>query len=306
MKVAPAVVIPVSPGHVKNLRRVVDALGRQTVRPSVLVVVAHRFGLAGRAAISRELEDRVGMPWTLAVAHDEQAPRTVGAKVVARDMRQYGVREVAFLDSDIHVGRTWLEILADWMEDSDADVIAGPYEFLPENMTVSAERHPNFRNDTRWPLFNLSRVRYGNRPNDGLPTWAGDVTRGLGLYGGNLLWDLDKFLDLGGFRPLVRGEDGELGIRAARADIEMGFAWDARGWHQWHPVDIPQILEQNRRDIPKIWAAHGDYLEAHGIRIVEEDGMRLNIRDTAGWDGNTALLWQREMERPEGVEWVRP
>lgn len=303
MSVPAAVVIPVSPGHEDNLKNTIKALKRQTRLPSAVVVVAHRFGLEGQDKLRDLLSAYCRVPWTLAVAHDNQAPRTVGANIVARDLRQYGVARVAFLDSDIVVDRPWLRHLDACMDHWEADVVAGPYEFLPEGMTASARLHQDFRNDTRWPLFNLARVR-ANEP--GGAVWEGDVTRGLALYGGNLLWNLDKFLNLGGFLPLVRGEDGELGIKAARHNIRMGFAWDARGWHQWHPVSLPQIQEQNRRDIPKIWDIHGDYLEAHGISMVPEDGMRLNIRDTEGWEGNTALLWQREMERPEGVEWVRP
>lgn len=301
--VPPAVVIPVSPGHEENLKQTLRSVNRQSLRPAAVVVVAHRYGLAGQEAIKADMRDLLAVPWTLAVAHDDQAPRTVGANVVARDLRQYGVGRVAFLDADIDVQHAWLATLNSWMGKSGADVIAGPYDFMaPGETRFDAPS----RNDTRWPLFTLSRTMYDSSPDGSLPLWAGDITRGLALYGGNLLWDLDRFLDLGGFLPLVRGEDGELGIRAARRGVKMGFAWDARGWHQWHRVDLNKIYELNRHDIPKIWGIHGDYLRQHGVSMVQGDGCRLNIRDTDGWEGNTALLWQREMERPEGVEWVRP
>ncbi len=298
--IAPAVVIPISPGHEKNLHACLHALGRQTLPPSAVVVVAHRFSLTGYM----DLEKIVGMgvPCTLAKAHDHQSPRNVGVDILTRDLGGYGLTHVAFLDSDIVVEPRWLECLADTAFTESADVVAGPYEFLQENENPF---NPETRNDTRWPLFNLDRAmkaspcRYG--------PWRGDITRGLALYGGNLLWDLAEFQRLGGFNPgLIRGEDGELGIRATRHGTCMAFDGRARGYHQWHRVDVPAILERNRQDLPKIWQIHGDYLQAHGIEMVPEDGMRLNIGDTEGWFDNTALMWEREITRPTGVQWIHP
>ena len=53
------------------------------------------------------------------------------------------------------------------------------------------------------------------------------------------------------------------------------FVSGARGYHQAHPVDLPMILERNRRDVPLLAEWHPWALE-RGLVLSDEDGRRFD------------------------------
>ena len=188
-----------------------------------------------------------------------EQPRNIGVRhlrAVAPDCTH-----VWFCDSDLVYAEGACEAFSDHAGDH---VMLGPYEWL-----TGAEKglQPSVRNDPRWPAFDAldGQVLYG------------DLGSAVGHFSGNVVWPISLFQRLGGFHSDLfhgRCEDGELGLRAVESGVGVMYVAGARGYHQEHSVDLPLILERNRRDVPLLAEWHPWVLDA--LRFSDEDGCRLD------------------------------
>ena len=173
-----------------------------------------------------------------------EQPRNAGVRSLYFEDRE--CTHVLFADSDIVLDSNALSAYADAIEGvSSSSVMLGPYEWLDGLTGV----HPEVFNDPRWPAF---------REHDGEVLY-GDLGSAVGSFSGNIVWPVGRFVALGGFRSELfhgRCEDGELGMRAVENGVGVMYVAGARGYHQAHPVDLPMILERNRRDVPLLAEWH--------------------------------------------------
>lgn len=294
-----AVVIPVGAGRRENLTAVLESLEHQWLKPKVVILACDgpdawlsSVAASFPVAVLHLQKHRPGM----------EQPRNEGVRAITTLRREkpdlFGeITHAAFLDSDVLVQGSWLRHYDMAIEDSGGDgIYYGPYDWLPEG---KREIDPDFRNDNRWAMFNeASTTRF-----------IGDLSKGLGCYSGNLVWNVDDFERVGGFWNEIhhgRCEDGELGLRAVAMGVPIGLVPGARGWHLWHggaPEPTPEWLNYVHRintiDVPKLkerhpWAELGN--GGTELFVVEEDGRRFDARCVCGWEGNTALIWEHQAE----------
>jgi hypothetical protein len=133
----------------------------------------------------------------------------------------------------------------------------------------------------------------------------GDLSFLMGLGGacfsGNLVWPIKEFTDIGGFNPGMhhgRCEDGELGFRAIAHGIGVSMVAEARGYHQWHPVNTEWVLAANEQDVPFIHRTHPWLVDA-GLVMTAKDGIRFDFRcPDCGERMNSLAYWGHRAEHP--------
>jgi hypothetical protein len=297
------VVIPVGPGRRENLDAVLRSLALQTVRPRIVILICD-----GEEAWLPEdpgiLHAVPGVPLAIlrAPKHEPgmEQPRNLGARLMTdlpkQDERFAGITHVWFLDSDVIVGSNCLETFEQAMLQYPKDaqpILIGPYDWL-----APGSRLPYGdvgKQDDRWASFNAN------------PPWEArtrDLSMGLACFSGNLVWPVDRFVEVGGFwNELHHGrcEDGELGLRAVAMGIPIAMVGKARGWHLDHPRNMGWIAETNAIDVPKIrdrhpWRELGEGGEE--LFVVDEDGKRFNVRCRCGAEFNTAEIWNHQLDCP--------
>lgn len=298
-----AVVIPVGGGRKENLTLVMEYVMKQTIKPKVVVLVYD-----GPKA---EEIPRKHFPLPVIAIHTKkhepgmEQPRNVGVRVAAEWAAQAEeeLTHVWFLDSDCipcESAMAYYEQAAA-LAGPDA-VLVGPYDWLPEGQREPDE---DLRNDPagvpppgRWGSFDTYEPGQ---------VVTGNLSAGLACFSGNLVWPIAQFERVGGFwNELHHGrcEDGELGLRATAMGIGISFVRGARAWHLWHPRNMDWILRTNDIDVPKLKERHPWKELGNGgkeLFVVEEDGKRFDVRCPCGWSGNTALIWNHELECPEGM-----
>lgn len=270
------VVIPVGPGRDDNLRLVLKALEPQLEQLVGVVVVEDGMALQPDF-VSPFPVARVQTP-----KHKPglEQPRNVGVRHLAARSE---ATHVWFLDSDVIVGPDCaVQLMSAIQASLEPRIVVAPYEWLPAG---SRGPDPLVFNDARWAMFR----RYG--PQD---TLAGDLSAGLACWSGNLVWPIAEFERVGGFwNELHHGrcEDGELGLRAVSMGVGITFAPAARGWHLWHEINLPLILERNRRDVPLINKRH-PWVQGADLFVVDRDGKRFEVKcGVCGEMVNTGAWW---------------
>lgn len=294
-----AVVMPIGPGRRENVEAAIEALNDQDFLPKLLVLVCD-----GEEAWLDDSDVFTVMPSRILRLGKHQPgmeqPRNAGVAEVDRLRAEipnmYGdISHVWFLDSDIITQPGCLEAYRCEMERGGQEgVYIGPYDWLPPG-----QREPlvDFRNDPegveppgRWGMFDEHEP--GAR-------YVEDLSKGLGCFSGNLVWQVDDFMRVGGFWDDIhhgRCEDGELGIRAVAMGIPIGIAKEARGWHLWHERNFDWIIAANQRDVPMLNERH-PWVEGNGLFVVEEDGKRFNCRcPHCEEEFNTALIWTHRVQ----------
>lgn len=260
-----AVVIPTTHGREENLTAVLRSLNEQTKKPKVVVLVFDGGTQEEAVAVARSLDSWFNLPTIVIAAPKHQPgdmqPRNRGARAVEalrlgelpRAPEIEGADEithVAFLDSDIIFSETLLECYERAIEQGGADgVWYGPYEWLPPG---KREIDHEFFNDPRWEMFRSD----GSNPTR---RFVNDLSKGLGCFSGNLVWNLSDFAHVGGFWDEIhhgRCEDGELGARAVAMGVPIGLVPEARGWHLDHPRNYNWIEQANARDVPMLNERH--------------------------------------------------
>lgn len=312
-----AVVIPTCAGREENLTAVLECVAGQTVKPKLVVIVCDgedswmspgaQFSLP--TIVVRAPKHHPGM----------EQPRNLGlrtARKVVEEKPEFSFTHVAFLDSDILVAETLLECYARAIEEGGPDgLYYGPYEWMNPGMR---EIDHSFFNDPRWEMFRAHKA--GDR-------YENDLSKGLGAFSGNLVWNADDFEATGGFWNEIhhgRCEDGELGLRAVAQGMRVGLVPEARGFHLDHPRNMNWMLEANARDVPMLNERHPwvqgrcscRHLEAahengpcdvagcdctefsKALFIVEKDGKRFDTSCSCGWKGHAILMWQHQSECP--------
>lgn len=294
------VVIPVGAGRIENLKRLLRDLNDQMPFGPICSCVLVFDGEDAKA----EADEAIGEYGQLTVVtipkHKPgmEQPRNVGVRMLEQinqlesdeDKR---MSHVWFLDSDLTMEP---DCLAQFVKVHEAvtpyaknAIIVGPYDWLPPEFT---ERLPSLRNDPRWPSFD---------EHDGKVVRE-DLSAGLACFSGNLIWPISEFTRVGGFwNELHHGrcEDGELGLRAVACGIPIAFAAGARAWHVDHPRNMDWILSANARDVSMLNARH-PWVKDAGMFVVEQDGKRFDVNCRCGWTGNTALIWEHELNCPLG------
>lgn len=284
------VVIPVGPGRAENLVEVLECLNAQTVLPEVVILVCD-----GPDA-HLGLRPKDGFKLRMAVVHAPkhvpglEQPRNIGV----REAEKFGCTHVWFLDTDIIVEEDCLEMLhlasdACRNHGEDAQIIVGPYDWLPQGVR---RPKPTLQNDPRWGSF--EQYAY-------FEVIRNDLAAGLACFSGNLVWSVEDFKRVGGFWNEIhhgRCEDGELGLRAVAMGLGVTFQREARGWHLWHPINQRLAEERNARDVPMLNARH-PWVQGEGLFVVEKDGKRFDARCKCGWEGNTAEIFAHQSECEE-------
>lgn len=275
------VVITTCAGREENLRRVAACLAALDERPSVIVVV---YDGCGTLPDLRDIATGYEVIELQIEKHEpgREQPRNVGFRALPE-----GLSHCWFLDSDLIFEPSCLSAFVAANLDGgeardDTRILIGPYDWLGGGET--SPRH-DLRNDPRWVSFDE------NGPD---VTFVHDIGAGLANFGGNLVWPIAAFKQIGGFNIDLwhgRCEDGELGLRAAFYGIPMGFVREARAWHVDHPRDIQAILAKNTRDVPILNGLHPWVLE-HGLVPVEKDGIRFDwICPDCGEQVNSVEYW---------------
>lgn len=265
------VVIPCGEGREENLRAALGSLEQQSVPPAQVIVV---------------FDGPRSRRWIPPGCTEVVAPKFVPGKT--EQLRNVGVRHlreeidrVWFVDSDIILAPDALERVVEAA--ASERIVIGPYDWMPEG-----RRTPMYDlfNDPRWEMFREDRWKD--------PTYASreQLNVGLACFGGNLNWDRKLFEEMGGFwNEVHRGEDGELGLRAVAHGIPITCAPGARGWHLWHPVDLPKIERENEHNIPMIDARH-PWIKGEGVFVVDRDGKRFaQTCGSCGAEVSTLEYW---------------
>jgi GT2 family glycosyltransferase len=298
------IVITTCAGREENLKRALHHVAQLTWQPLGVVIVYDGCvtepapqSFAGATPIWRVAINKHGP--------GQEQPRNVG-------VRQIGVafpecNYVWFLDSDIIVPSDTLANFFDGLCAAPEDrVLIGPYDwngpgvlgFIPEMKGMSREeaaaRHLGMP-DYRWEMF------MANGPER---VFVRDLGCALGCFSGNLIWPIDMFKRVGGFNIELhhgRCEDGELGLRAMEHGIPMSLVREARGWHIWHPIDTPSVLEKNARDVPLLNAMH-PWVENEGLIVVPKDGTRFDFKcPECGEVVNSLDYWPHAQQHQTGV-----
>jgi hypothetical protein len=289
----PGLVIPVGPGRISNLVLVMKSItlaGTETPDDAVLVLDGERA--AAEVLSSESLQTFLAtLPFDVQQIEIEQhepgdeQPRNVGVRALEA---RTNCTHAWFLDSDVIAPFALGEFrTAHRAVDLDR-VLIGPYEWMdPGDVTPQ----PDLHNDTRWPGFR--EATYVSR---------GELNVGLACYSGNLIWPIEEFTRIGGFwNELYHGrcEDGELGLRAVAEGVPISFAPRARGWHISHPMDVPEKLRRNERDVPMLNRRH-PWVQGEGVFVVERDGRRFEqVCGQCGEQVNTADWWAHEAAHQE-------
>ncbi len=289
-----AVVLPIGPGRMSNVAAAIDAINDQEHPIKLLVLVCD-----GEDSWLDPDDMFTAMPSRILNLPKHQPgmeqPRNAGVREVDRLRHEipdlYGdITHVWFLDSDIITQPTCLDAYVEEMKlGGQEGVYLAPYDWLPPGKReIDLDLHCDPEGvppPGRWGLFEEHEP--GTR-------YVEDLSKGLACFSGNLVWQIDDFMRVGGFWNEIhhgRCEDGELGIRAVAMGIPIGVAPKARGWHLHHERNMEWILAANSRDVPMLNERH-PWMQGEGVFVVEEDGKRFNCSCPAcGAEFNTALLW---------------
>lgn len=274
------VVIPTCRGREENLKLVLSSLDAQTRLPLQVVIVydgCDPFDVGPHPYPIRHVMIEKHSP-----GHEQ--PRNVGVRHL-----QVSCPEAAyawFLDGDIMVGPECLEeyYRAHVVCGGEPHIILGPYFFLPAGQQGI---RPEVPLDT---YRNISFQQYGVEH-----ILRSELGSGLACFGGNMVWPIERFMEVGGFHPDLhhgRCEDGELGLRAASLGIGISFAAKARGYHQYHDVDYISARRKNERDVPLLNSIH-PWVEGKGLIVTAEDGARFDFKcPTCDVQVNSLLYWE--------------
>lgn len=295
------VVITTCAGREENLLRVLKCLdaipraGAPNDTPWELPIAivydgCHALGLEGERGEHGALD--IGEVEIPKHGPGMEQPRNVGFR---RLVDGYGlVTHAWFLDSDM----IFLPDILDHFEcalKADPDrILVGPYDWLAPGVTVPDG--PLEMEDPRWPSFK----QYA--PDEKL---VGELGSALACFGGNLVWPVERFKQVGGFHPDLhhgRCEDGELGLRAASAGVPISFITLAKCWHVWHSRDYAGATQKNLRDVPLLNSWH-PWVEGEGLVLSHEDGARFDWQcPECGEQVNSLAYWvHNEQHRRELV-----
>lgn len=244
-----AVVIPVGPGRGENVTAVLESLVVQTKQPKLVVLCCdgedtwiHGGAFSLPTATLNLPKHEPGM----------EHPRSAGVRLVQKlrdeSPRFEDITHVWFLDSDVIVLPDCLQKIEEEVaRGGEGGVYACPYEWLPPGVR---EPRLDLRNDPRTEMF-AEHVQ-GTRHYE-------DLSKGLGCFSGNLVWEIGEFARVGGYWEEIhhgRCEDGELGIRAVAMGTPVGLIPEARGWHLFHDFNPHYREHINSIDVPKINHRH--------------------------------------------------
>jgi hypothetical protein len=288
----PGVVMPVGPGRHEFANKSLKSIYAGDITPAACVVVAD--GWTPDSSLEQIFPTDVrGFRVANAeyIFHEtrkhepgREQPRNIGVRVLRDHFAE--CTHVWFADSDLIFERSALAEFKKAYEKirDNRAILIGPYEWMPSG---NDQPMPKLRNDPRWPFFN--------------ETEAGDIqtglNAGLACFSGNLVWNIDEFIRIGGFWNEIhhgRCEDGELGIRAYAQGMAFAPVANARGWHMDHPRNHQRILEMNARDVPMLNERH-PWVEQHGVFVAERDGKRFDQTCAiCGQVVNTIDWWQHQ------------
>lgn len=270
------VVITTCTGREKNLRGVLDSLDAQTLKPPWVVIVYDGCPIMAVGDHSYPIR-HVVMP-----KHQPGMvqPRNVGVEQLQQVYPEANF--VWFVDSDVVMEPGAFKEYADSHAEHHEDAIMiGPYDWMAPNGAGIGTA------DGRWAMFH----QYGR---EHVHRGQGSINVALGCFGGNIVYPIADFNRIGGFwNELYHGrcEDGELGLRAIAEGCGMALVAKARGYHQWHTVDMAGALKKNERDVPMLNARH-PWVQNEGYVVTEGDGRRFE------WDCpkckarmNCQLIW---------------
>lgn len=263
------VVIPVGPGRAENLVKVLECLNAQILLPEVVVLVCD--GPEAHLGIKPQEGFNLKVEIIHAPKHEPgmEQPRNIGV----RRLQELGCSHVWFLDTDVIVGEDCLKYIDaaygdTWSEVEGANVVICPYDWLPPGIRIPQD---SLRNDPRWGSF--EEYHRGQ-------VVRGDFAAGLACFSGNLSWNIEEFMRVGGFwNELYHGrcEDGELGLRAVAMDVPITFQRHARGWHLWHPVNEQLVRNRDARDVPMINDRH-PWVQQEGLYVADGDGKCFKVK----------------------------
>lgn len=296
-----AVVMPVGPGREENVKCALNSLYQQTYKPDLIVLVEDGVHLQPDI-FENELGNNV-IQYSLPERHEPgmEQPRNIGARVAQQYLKHLAdyddghteLTHVWFVDSDIVMEKIALEKLMEALAAGDPKrTIVAPYEWLngakkrPDVMDetkfyLMARR---LHNDQRWEMFRHSPPER---------VYESDLSAGLACFSGNLLWNIDEFMRVGGFWSQIhhgRCEDGELGLRAVAMGVQISFCQAARGYHLEHPVNQLLALERNKRDVPMLNDRH-PWVEQGGVFMVDRDGKAFDVHCACGQDVPSIGWW---------------
>jgi GT2 family glycosyltransferase len=282
------VVIPVGKGRDENVRDCLTYLLRNHAVQAVMLVLDGEDVPTPQVPptdlpvyVLPTIKHRPGM----------EQPRNLGVRHLVH--KHPDITHVWFLDSDILV----LPDCADhyaftaFSENALDAVLIGPYDWMPAGRR---EPMPDLETDWRWAMFREKALRRN----------VADLGVALGNFSGNLVWPVEAFMRVGGFHPQLhhgRCEDGELGLRAAAAQVPMVLVPGARGWHMAHDVNHQLVMDRNARDVPLLNQWH-PWVEGMGLIVTHEDGARFDFVCECGEQMNTLLMWEHFATRHHGTE----
>lgn len=275
------VVITTSAGRRENVEDVLESLGNGDELPYAITIVMDGHDERPCPPPTTTPISLVGMP-----KHEPgmEQPRNIGTRYLRHAHPE--CTHVWFLDSDVLVEHTTFSAYLTAIEEvGDGCILIGPYEWMPDGV-----RHPlpDLRTDYRWAMFN----ERGRGP------FVADLGVALGCFGGNLVWPIDRFVEVGGFHSMLhhgRCEDGELGLRAASHRIPMALVPEARGYHIEHPRDQAYAMRLNEREVPLINEWH-PWVQEAGLIVTTEDGARFEYVCACGEQVNTLAMWDHQAQ----------
>ncbi len=227
-----------------SLRRLLGQLDTQTLDPDHYEIIAVDDG--SKIDMRAELAD-VKTRCDLRIERQENA----GAAAA----RQRGVtlargKIIVVIDDDMQVGPKYLT--------SHLETHTGP------DMVVLGRLRPD-ADLSGMPLYERYYARVMGRAGDAYASGKVPV-RGHNLYTGNVSFDRELFVRVGGFDPVFRAlEDEELGIRFEKAGAHFGFADAAESVHGSDRTSMETWMNRAYRDgiyQTKVGKKHPDHRES--------------------------------------------
>lgn len=271
------VVITTCAGREENLKRALEYVGDlNVVRPQIVGIVYDGCALEHDAlSYARDIPI-----WRVGIEKHHpgmEQPRNVGFNAVREVVPD--LTHVWFLDSDLIVPSDTLTQFYRGLCAAEEDrILIGPYDWLPPGVVGFVPEMKNMPAGVPG-AHGIADYRWNSFKADGPErVFRHDLGASLACFGGNLIWPVDAFEEIGGFHVDLhhgRCEDGELGLRACERGVPMSLVRDARAWHVHHPVDGGGAMQKNARDVPLLNSMH-PWVENEGLRVVDADGKRFD------------------------------
>lgn len=232
-----SVIIP-SRNRASNLEQVVASLANQTLsKDEFEVIISDDNSNDGTSMVAWNYQNSLRLKYIFSNvpklhSWNASVPRNLGALISDPSTTHF-----VFVDSDVVLPNTALQLYLEDIEKDPNRVIIGPYDFYKEGNEIIAVK------DVRSLKFEEVDVDQTFET----------IHDGLACFGGNLVIPKDIFWSVRGFSvdTHIGLEDGDMGLKLWKKKVRFSYDKRNRGKHLWHkspedrfPPDMSQHINK--------------------------------------------------------------